>query len=102
MPSAGDIVFCLTTSSTEPSYWVVREVSAVDPTGEITHVQAVDVPDSRCDVSLFVEYKSPLCQNDFLQEIARHFQEQYAGRMDKELSRPGDIDSLIDMFDRKP
>lgn len=99
MASVGDIIFCLTTSSTEPSYWVFKEVSVVDPLGRITHVQSVGIPETRCSISLFVEHKSPQCQDDFVKNMARHFQKSYAGRIDGEIREPYGVDDLIEMID---
>ena len=94
MSKVGDIVFCLVTSSKEPSYWVVKEVSSVNPVGEITEVQSIDAPESRCSISLFLDRKSPIYQGDFTHNLAKAFQLEYAGRMSVM-----QIDRLIDVID---
>ena len=95
MPSVGDIVFCRIIPPNGSSYWVAKEVSAVDGGCTITHVCAVGIPDSQSKISLFAEYKTPRGQGDLVKEFAQEVQAKHSGRIDKEYP---DINLLFRVF----
>lgn len=89
----GDILFCLTPSDKEKSYWLCKQVAAIDPIGQVTHVQSVDQPESISPIRLFLEYKVPK-QEPFLQNFAKYLQKAHGGRVDRE-APDRDLDEII-------
>lgn len=93
MVKVGDILFCLTSSDKERSYWVCKQVAAIDPAGQVTHVQTVDEPESVSPIHIFLEYKVPK-QNSFLPIFAKYLQKAHDERV--EVAAPDhNIDEIV-------
>ena len=96
MVKIGDIIFCLTSSDKEKSYWICRQVAATDPVGRVTHIQSVDKPEVTSPIHLFAEYRVPK-QSPFLHNFARYLQKAHSGRVDKEVP-DRDLDEIIQVL----
>ena len=95
MSDIGDVVFCRLLEPNGFGYWVVKEVSAIDPNGRITHVCPLGHPEAESKISMFEECGVPkLKMGEFFKKALRvEFQEDAAGRIPDEYVKP-----FFDMF----
>ena len=90
MSDIGDVVFCRLLEPSGFGYWVVKEVSAIDPNGGITHVCPLGHPEAESKISMFEECRIPKSKMGtfFKKALQVELQEDAAGRIPEEYVKP--------------
>ena len=96
MTDVGDVVFCRLLEPNGFGYWVIKEVSAIDRGGKITHVCPLGHPEAESKISIFAVCGIPKKKlgTAFKEALRRELQIDAAGRIPDEY-----VNSLFDMFE---